>query len=212
MNLRWLGLTLLIPSLIIGTVIATGVKIFYRTEAFAKIDDGKELQDIVVDVPPWNSTEGWVGFNVVLSHRGKMSYEAYGLILPNDGDTEPKMVMRVVNETGLAFLRFDQFSIEAWNDTKVYAAAYLDINRLYDRFSFFEVDNSSKYVFLFRGLKNETESRPILMSVKEAWFEGKVLLEPTPPNILIVVITTMVGLGLTIRQAPKPKRRRRLRK
>lgn len=208
MYLRWLGLTLLILSLIIGTVIATNVKILHRTEVFAQTEDDMLLEDKVVSVPPWNGTEGWVGFNVTLSHKGKMNYEAYGLILPNDEDPEPKTVMRVVNETGLAILRFDQFSTEAWNYTKVYAAAYLDRNRLYDSFRFLEVDNSSKYVFLFRGLKNETEPRPILISLKEAWYEGKILLEPTAPNILIVAATTILGLSLTIRSSLKTRGRR----
>jgi len=208
MYLRLFGIALLILSLITGTVIATNFKVFHRMEVFAETEDGMLLEDRTVPVPPWNSTEGWVGFNVILSHRGKMNYEAAGLILPDDADPEPKMVMRVVNETGLMLLQFDQFDPVTWDITKVYAAAYLDENRHHSEFRFVEVDNSTKYVFLFRGLKNETQSRPILINLKEAWYEGKTLLEPTAPNVLIVAVTAIAGLILTIRSPPKTRRSR----
>lgn len=209
---RWLGLILLVLSLIASVVIATNVKttVFHRKEEYARTDEDVELEDQIVKVPPWNSTEGWVGFNATLSHKGKVDYEAYGQILPADLDREPKMVMRVVNETGAAVLKAMGFDEYVWEDTKVYAAAYLDENRLYDNFRFVDVDDSSKYVFLFRGLKNETQSRPILINLKEAWNEPTTiaLLEPTAPNILIfVVIPAIVGLALVARKPKTPRKK-----
>lgn len=211
MRWRWLGLILLLTSLVIGCIIAADVKTLDRKEAFAELEDGAPVVDRVVDVPSWNSTEGWIGFNAILPHKGKAGYEAYGLILPNDGDPEPGIAMRVVNETGLSILRFDYFSEFAWNITKVYAEAYLDKNRRHDAFKFLEVDESYVYVFLFRGLKEEAQARPILISVKEAWSEEKTLMEPTVPNLLIVVSIAAVGLYLMIRK-PRLSHKGRLKK
>jgi hypothetical protein len=189
---------------------AAEVKIFNHIEAFAKTDRtdiDEYLEDQIVWVPPWNSSEGWIGFNVTLPNRWKVNYEAYGIILPNDGDLEPNMVMRVVNLTGSLILRFGGFDEPTWLSTKIYTAAFLNRSMRSCTFKFMDIDNSSKYVFLFRGLKNETAPRPILISVKEAWFEQNRLLEPTPLNIAIVAATASSGLITTIKSFHHPSKR-----
>lgn len=108
------------------------------------------------------------------------------------------MVMRVVNITGLLMLKFNQFDVYTWNSTKIYAAAYLNMDKLTCEFKFLDIDNSSKYVFLFRGLKNETAPRPILINVKEAWYENTCLLEPTPANLILIGVTASLGLTFTV--------------
>jgi len=198
MYLKLFGITLLIISLITAGIIGAKVEVPHRVEVFAKTDDNVELKDAVVAVPPWNSTEGWVGFNVTLPNRWKPGYEAYGMILPNDGDKEPKMVMRVVNITGLLMLKSEGFDIYTWNSTEIYAAAYLSKDQLASEFKFLKIDNSSKYVFLFRGLKNETAPRPILINMKEAWYEYTCLLEPTPVNLILIGVTASLGLIFTV--------------
>jgi hypothetical protein len=216
---RWLGLLLLLCSSVIGLIIATDLKIFQRAESYAKVaETGEEVVDKIVPVPPWNASEespprGWVGFNVTLNHTGTVGYEVKGRILPDDADLNPKMVMRVVNETGLIYLILDNFDEYTWNSTEIYAAAFLDgsVKRLYDDFKFVDVDNSSKYVFLFRGLKNETQDRPILIGLKEVWLEEKNLLEPTAFNIIIVASTAIVGLSMLLKSL-KPSRKRRSQK
>jgi len=209
---RWLGLALLLTSLITGSIIVVDVKTFGRVESFVRLEDGTLLVDRVIDVPPWNSTEeGWVSFTAILSHKQEVRYEAYGVIVPSDGDPEPWMVMRVVNETGLSDLVFDFFEEFVWNRTKVYAWAYLDENQQHYYFELEGIDESDKYIFLFRGLKEEDRSRPILISVKEAWSEEKTLLEPTMPNLLIVVGVGVVGLYL-VTTKPESSRKRLLKK
>jgi hypothetical protein len=215
---KWLGLLLLSCSLVIGLIIATDLKTPQRVESYAKAaETGEEVVDKIVLVPPWNYSEeaprGWVGFNVTLNRTGKVGYEVKGQILPEDGDLNPKMVMRVVNETGLIYLIVDNFDSHTWNSTKIYAAAFLDgsVKRLHDDFEFVDIDDSSKYVFLFRGLKNETQDRPILIGLKEVWLEEKNLLEPTAFNIIVVASTAIVGLSMLLKSL-KPSRKKRSQK
>lgn len=217
MSWRWLGLLLLFSSLIIGLIVATDLKIFQRVESYAKISEtNEEVMDKVVPVPPWNSSKGWVGFNGTLHHRDEVGYEVKGRILLANVSQQPKMVMRVINGTALLPLVFASFDEPTWDRTKIYAAAFLDgdMNKLHDDFKFLDIDNSSKYVFLFRGLKNETRDCPILISLKETWLVGKTLLEPTAPNIFLVAITAVAGLLLLARKpqsSRKPTVRRRSR-
>ncbi len=205
MYLRWLAAVLLSLSLIIGVVIAANVEIANRIESFI-------IEDEIVEVPPWNSTEGWIGFNKTLPNKHKTGYEAYGVVLPVDVNQETWIVMYVVNETGLNLLRFDQFSEYTWDVTKIYAAAYLNKTRKVSEFRFLEVDNSSLYCFIFRGVRNATASYHILINFKEAFFEQVRLLEPTPTNTIITASLASAGLITLIvsfRQPDKKRLRRR---
>jgi hypothetical protein len=218
MRWRTFGLLLLLLSLSTGVLGASHVKTYASVQQFVRnAQDGTEVKDMVVNVPPWNATErkpaqGWVGFNVTLTPDGKMDYTASGLIIPNDEDKTPDLVMRAVNITGLQYLKDDQFDPYDWDIVEVYAAALLNSTRLYDRFSFVGVDNSSVYTVLFRGLKNETQDRPILVNLKEAWLEERNLLDPSGSNALIIVAATaaIVGLALAIKNPRSQKRVRRL--
>lgn len=205
---RWLGLLLLLIALSTGLVMAMDMKAFQESWAWAIVDhltqpyplDG----EVPVYVPPWNASEenpprGWVGFNVTLRHNSKYGYEVEGRILPADGDRQSQLAMRVVNETGLFTLvdfSFDDYSL---NITRYYASTFLDgtMGKLHSDFVLRDMD-TDKYIFLFRGLKNETEDRPIAVFVKETWLEARTLLEPTAINIFLVAATATVGSILTI--------------
>jgi hypothetical protein len=205
---RWLGLPLLFIALITGIIIATDTKTLQGSWTWAIVDHPtKPYQldgEIPVLVPPWNASEespprGWVGFNVTLRQSGKNGYEVEGRILPADEDRQSRLAMRVVNETGLSILAdfgFDDYSL---NITQYYASTFLDgtIGKLHSDFGLIGMD-TDKYIFLFRGLKNETEDRPIAVFLKETWLEGKTLLEPTAINIFLVAATATVGSILTI--------------
>lgn len=213
MKTKSFGIILLIFSLIIGGIILINPEIGVRVEKFAATEAGETVVDQNVKVPPWNASEeekprGWVGFNVILNHTGKISYEAKGIIIPADGDPQPKMVMRAVNLTGLQMLIFDGFGESTWNSVEIYAWAFLDgeQNRLADEFTFFNLDNSSKYIMLFRGLKNETQDRPILISLKETYYEPRKLLEPLVFNTLVLVpiATSVIGIILLI-ESPRSR-------
>lgn len=207
MDWRWFGIILLSLSLIAGGIMAADMKAFRHIEVFAETDKGVILEDQTVWVPPWNSTEGWIGFNVTLSEWKKVNYEAFGIILPQDGDLEPYMIMRVVNVTGSLQLRFQGFDEPTWESVKIYTAAFLNRSVRSCGFKFLDMDNSSKYVFLFRGLKNETASRPILINVKEAWFEEYSLLAPTPLNVAIVVATASLSSVMTAKSFRHPSKK-----
>lgn len=214
---RWLGLLLLLSALIIGLIIATDTKIFQRVEAWAISDKDEEVDGSrPVPVPPWNASEenpprGWVGFNVTLQHRDREGYDVEGMILPYDGDRQPALAVRVVNETGLERLvefGFDNFSLTT---TKFYASTFLEgsVGRLHADFKLRDVD-TNKYVFLFRGLKNETQDRLIAVFLKETWLEEKTLLEPTTTNIFLVATTAVIGSVLVVRK-PKTNRKSKAR-
>lgn len=203
MRNRGIGLLLLLVSLLIGVFARSDIKIPVQIEQFAKTENGEEVKEKIVMVPPWNAVEenpprGWVGFNITVTRENKINHEIHGIILPADMDPNPKVVMRVVNETGLMILIWDNFDPYTWDSIKVYAAAYLNGTRRVDNFKFREIDESKKYIFLFRGLKNETHDRPILISVKETWYEEKALLEPFTSNVLIAFSILMVGIGIIL--------------
>jgi len=213
MNLRWLGLTLLLTSFIIGALIAWKPTTFVRTEDYVRAID-KEGQispaiDRVVAVPPWNSTtEGWVGFDILLQQE-KVNYEAWGIVMPNDNAATPDVAMRVVNVTGLGQLVFDQFDPATWKNITLYAAADLyPPNNLYARFVFRDLDDpNAKYTVLFRNYKNATEY--VLVNIKEAWYEPTTVsfLEPSPPLIVISGLTAVTGVGLVIKKQKPPRKR-----
>lgn len=198
-----IGLLLLLMSLIIGGLARSNIKTQVQFEQFAKTEDGEKVMDKIVMVPPWNASEedpprGWVGFNITVTRENKINHEIHGIILPADKDPNPKVVMRVVNETGLMILIWDNFDPYAWDSIKVYAAAYLNGSRRVDNFRFKEIDDSKKYTFLFRGLKNETYDRPILISVKETWYEEKIILDPFTSNVLVACSIATACVGLTL--------------
>ena len=214
MKRRSLGLPLLLISFVIGGFASANLKSYVQMEQFARTEDGKEVKDKIVMVPPWNASEenppqGWVGFNISVIPTGKLNYKIHGIILPADNDRNPKIVMRVVNETRLMILIWDNFDPYTWDSIKVYAAVYPNANRLYDNFRFIETDSSTKYVFLFRGLKNGTQDMPILISVKETWDEEKTILDSTTSNVLKIssIATACIGVILIIKRG-KPKRAR----
>jgi len=215
MRMRSFGIVLMILALILGGIVIANPDIYIRTEEFAKTDANEELEGKIVMVPPWNASErpnpeGWVGFNAILEHADKQNYEAKGIIIPADGDTDPKMVMRAVNQTALQLLIMDSFSEATWNTTKIYAAAFLDgaYNQLYNEFRFFNLDSNSNYVILFRGLKNETDNRPIMISIKETYFHPAKLLDPHTPYIILgfSAATFASGLILATRKSVPQKR------
>ncbi len=215
MKTRPVGMVLLIFSLILVGLVAVDPDIYILVEEFASSDAGEELEGKVVMVPPWNASErpspqGWVGFNVILEHAEKQNYEAKGVILPADSDPDPKMVMRATNMTGLALLVQDSFSEAIWNITRIYTGAFLDgaRNQLYSEFRFQNLDSTNTYAILFRGLKNETDDRPIMISIKETYFHPVKLLDPPAPYIILGLSAAMFvsGLILAIRK-PAPQKR-----
>lgn len=221
MYLKWVGIALLIVSLILGLLIATNAQIAQKAESYAQTaSDNSSIVDRVVPVPPYNRTEGrdawgWVGFNMTLPNQGKMGYEAYGVILPNNETEYPEVLMRIVNATvggGFDLLIFDHFSEQAWNASRVYAVASIpslaNPNQLYDKFSLFGVDNASKYCVFFRGIANSSDDFHILMTIKENWFEWHTLIPAALPYIAIVGATGIVGSSLTVIGFTQTRRKR----
>ena len=109
MKRRSLGILLLLISFVIGGFASANLKSYVQMEQFARTEDGKEVKDKIVMVPPWNASEenpprGWVGFNISVIPTGKLNYKIHGIILPADNNRNPKIVMRVVNETRLMIL------------------------------------------------------------------------------------------------------------
>jgi hypothetical protein len=206
---------------------AENIRLFNRVEGFAReANDRSPIVERTVDVPPWNRSEdstpgrnvGWVGFNMTLpnSTLGKPGYEAYGIVLTNDPNKSPTVVMRIVNATpdigGFDLLTFDQFSELAWNASRVYAAATLQPTQPSFQFQFFNLDNATKYAVFFRGLDNGTDDSQILITIKEAWLEGWVLIPATPLDSAMVAAIVVVGASLTIvgyRRTLKKRPRRR---
>ena len=221
MYLKWIGLALLISSLLLGAIMATDIQIFQRTVSYALVaSDKTPMVDRVVPVPPFNRTEGdrpvgWVGFNMTLPNQGKNGYEAYGIILPNDPDEKPEVLMRIVNATpggGFDLLIFDRFSEQAWNASYVYAIAELpsftDPNQYYKEFRFYRPDNASKYCAFFRAIKNGTDDFNILITIKESWLEPGSLIPSTAPFMTVIVATGIVGSGLVVVGFVQPRKKR----
>lgn len=194
-------------SLLMGSFAKSNIKTLVQVEQFAKTEDGQEVEGKIINVPPWNASvedtpRGWVGFNITVTRENKINHEIHGIILPADMDPNPKVVMRVVNETGLMILIWDNFDPFTWDTIKVYTAAYLNGSRRVDNFRFIEIDDSKKYIFLFRGLKNETFDRPILISVKETWYEERIVLDTFTSNVLVAcsIATACVGVILIFKK------------
>jgi hypothetical protein len=207
MQWRAFGALLLVASLIMVAVAVSNIKTYDQVEAFARnAEDGIAVTDVSVPVPPWNASDeptprGWVGYNITLENLGKYKYEASGIIMPNDNDRNPSLLMRAVNETGLRVLMFEGFDPYIFDSIKVYAAAILNSSRRVDNFGFVGLDSSPKYILLFRGLKNETQDRPFLLSVKEKWSVERNLMEPVTSNVLTITgsATAIIGLAIAVK-------------
>lgn len=215
MLLRWIGCAVLIVSLALGFIVVADVQTYQRLESFAiDPDTNEKMEDQIVAVPPWNSTGGWVGFNVTFPNEGKKGHEAGGVLLPGSEDYRPEVLLRVVNSTGLLILQIDQFDEVAWNDSKVYGVAYINASRPIGRFTLFDLDGAGKYTVLFRGLENKTEPSPVLISIKEAWLVNRSLIQPSFFSTLAVAATACFGGILMIWSYLKPKQSpsRRLRR
>lgn len=209
---KWFGAGLLLVSLLVTGIAGANVKAFYKKEGWAKTEKDNTFVDVkgqTVLVPPWNSSTGWVGFSIKLPNEGKTGYSAHGTIAPADQDPNPYVVMRAVNETGLDYLTFDLFSEAAWNVTQSYADPFLDST--YSSFEFYGLDNCSNYILVFRSLKEESQDRPILVSIEETWFEPENLLELTPLNALIIAVVAFSGSGLIIYDLNSRGKKRKLR-
>jgi hypothetical protein len=194
MYLKIAGFALFFCSLIIVAIMFSGFQVYQHTERFVSgnFTTGVEpVMDIPVHVPPLNSSEGWVGFNFTLS-EDHIGYEAYGILLPWNASEHPSVVMRVVNDTGISLLQFDYFSEEAWNATRVYAAAILNSTVRYFMFEFKDVDTAPLYHALFRGLENGTKSSIVMISIKESWLE---LAPFIPINSMNVGVSGVLAVG-----------------
>lgn len=224
MYIRWIGIVFLLGGLVFGLLIASEFKVYTKEERFAVLAEDKniEIKDKIVMVPPWNRTEkeanelnltwGWVGFNISLPNQGKFNYNAEGIILHAKVDEKPRVVMRIVNETGLDLLLFDYFSDPAWNASKVYAVAALNATIRSFRFPFLGLDNCSKYCVLFRGLDNSTEDFEILISIKESWFNMSNLLQKNEVNAATAVTLIATGSALILISFKKRKNRKKWKK
>jgi hypothetical protein len=213
MNLKWIGAVLIAASIVIGVIIASNFQVYERVEDFALLADTSnyektKIEDQIVYVPPLNRTSeeaerlgknwGWIGFNISLPNQGKGGYQAYGVIISADPNNVADVVMGVVNETGLDLLIFDGFSEQAWNASKVYATASIDDNKPYQKFWFSNLDNAQKYCVLFRGRKNATDDMPVIISIKEAWYEWRTLIQPAPLSSAATVTLFLSGISILI--------------
>ncbi len=208
--LMWIGLAILIPSLIVGMAAAANIQVPHKIEKFAVYAENPniEIMERTVPVPPFNRTLveaqklgknwGWVGFNISLPNQGKSGYRAGGIMLYEPTSKEKSAVLlRVVNETDFEFLIWSGIEEKAWNICKIYAEAYLEPKKGYSEFEFNNLDYCRKYCLFFRGLDNGTEDTIILVSIKEAWYEYKPLIPATAANKAIVGIGVILGLSLT---------------
>ena len=229
MYIKWIGTVFLLAGLVFGLLMVSEFKVYTRKERFAVLAEDKkiEIKDKLVPVPPWNRTEkeaiklnlswGWVGFNISLLNQGKYGYKAEGIILHAEINKKPRIIMRIVNETGFDLLLFDHFSEPAWNASKVYAVAHLDSETRSFRFPFVNLDNCSKYCVLFRGLDNATEDFNILISIKESWFNESNLIQQNEINTatdlsLIATGLTLIFINYKIKNKKKMRKRKIKRK
>jgi hypothetical protein len=211
MQVKWLGLAILVVSALLGSVMAANVQVFERKESYAQsVNDQTPIVDRIVPVPPLNRTEGdlpfgWIGFNITLPNQGKAGYEAYGIILPSHENERPQVIMRIVNATpggGFDLVIFDKFSEQAWNASRVYTVASLpsweNTNQYYDEFWFVKPDNASKYCVFFRGMVNATDDLNVLLTIKEAYLEPRTLIPATLPYAAVIGTVGLAGSILIV--------------
>ena len=206
MLLRWIGCVVLVVSLALVIIVVADVQTYQRLESFAVDPDTNEkIEDEIAAVPPWNSTEGWVGFKVTFPNEGKNGHEARGVLLPGSEDYRPEVVLRVVNSTGLLNLQIDQFDETAWNDSKVYTQAYINASLRSSQFRLLGLDGAGNYTVLLRGLENKTDPSPVLISIKESWLVNGSLIQPNFFSTLAIAATACFGGILMIWSYLKPK-------
>lgn len=213
MYLKLLGFALVLLSLTLAYVMLSGVQMYQRTDTFVSgnFATGVEpVMDIPVHVPPWNSSEWW-GFNFTLS-EDHIGYEAYGILLPWNVSERPSVVMRIVNDTGVSLLQFDGYSPEAWNATRVYAAAILNSTRRSFTFEFKDLDKAPLYHALFRGLENGTRPSLVMISIKESWLELTPLMPINAFNIGVSVVLAAGGASFLVYSFWNEKARSKRRK
>lgn len=181
------------------------MKVYYGKQDWAEgYNPDGSLGDVyskIVNVPPNNSTEvGWVGFNIMLPNQEKLGYAASGAIEPADQDPDPEMILNVVNSTALSILNgtFEPWDPSWWDVTQVYATITLGNGLTSGVFVFQRLDNSSPYTVLLKGLKNDTQDRPFLISIKETWFDPQSLLQLTPSSTSAIVASALIGSGLIV--------------
>lgn len=218
--LKWVGLAILLPSLMIGMAVVAKVQVPYKVEKFAVYaeDPEVEIKEKLVPVPPYNRTPdeakklnkqwGWVAFNISLPNQGKPEYRAGGIILYEPRSPEKsEIIMRVVNETDFEALIFFGMEEAVWNTCKIYAEVYLNKRQGFRKFEFKDLDGCIKYCVFFRGLDDGVEDTLILVSMKEAWYEYTTWIPATLTNASILGTTTIVGLSLIIIGFKYQKRR-----
>jgi hypothetical protein len=218
----WIGLAILLPSLIVGMATAANIQVPRKIEEFAVYAEYLNIQimEKIVSVPPFNRTLeeaqklgkqwGWVGFNISLPNQGKPGYWAGGIMLyePNSKE-KSEVLLRVVNETDFEALIFFGMEEAVWNTCKIYVETYLEPKKGYSEFQFENLDNCQKYCLFFRGLDDGVEDTIILVSVKEAWYEYTTLIPATTTNKAIIGVAIILGLSFTTLGFKYQKKKRR---
>jgi|YelNatPaOPRAMG01_1025707.scaffolds.fasta_scaffold03923_11 hypothetical protein len=163
----------------------------------------------IVPVPPYNSSEGWIGFNITLRKESALDYKAYGIVNATAAKSHINIVMHIVNTTGLEDLVFDGFIPEAWQRNKVYASAFLNDTQRADTFYLTNLDNCSKYIVLFRSYENDNLYTQVSLTIIESWYEGTPIVKATPQLYLVFLGTSVVGICLIILGLHSEKKKRR---
>jgi len=212
MYLKWIGLVLLICS-VIAAGIAPEFEVYSRKEIPAFVEgENSPVVNRRVNVPPFNSTEGWIGFNVTLRKEGLLNYQAYGWI-SSDENIPMDIFMHIVNETGLVDLVFDGFLPEAWERNKVYASAYINGTIRTDSFYFEKLDNCNKYIVLFRNYNPDNKIyTPVYLTIAESWSEAAPLIKVMPQVYFVFLATGVFGtclivIGIYLEKKKKKRKR-----
>jgi len=164
----------------------------------------------IVLVPPYNSSEGWIGFNITLRKEGALDYRAYGIVNATATKSHISIVMHIVNTTGLEDLVFDGFIPEAWQRNKVYASAFLNDTQKADTFYLRNLDNCRKYIVLFRSYyENDTSYTPVSLTIVESWYEGTPIVKAMPQLYIVFLGTSVVGVCLISLGLYSEKKKRR---
>lgn len=200
MPLKLAGFALVLFSLILAAIMLSGVQTYQRTEpnfVYGNFLTGVEpIMEIPIQVPPLNSSL-WVGFNFTLS-EDHVGYEAYGVMLPWNGSEYPDVAMSVVNETGRSNLVNQGYSTDAWDETKVYAAAILNKSIRYFTFKFRDLDGAQLYHAVFRGYEDKTQPSIVMISIKESWLEKAPLMPIQPFSVGVSGVLAAGGVSILV--------------